>query len=97
MKNKRCYECRTLLFSKISLVNGKCVTCRNKTKRELERRIRWNEILNDTYELPEGKDKRKMILGIIKGRKSFLKSGTFGGSIEKEFDCLTPNELSGRN
>ena len=35
--------------------------------------------------MEEGEDKRKVTLGIIKGRKNYLKTGSLGGSVEREF------------
>ena len=83
---RKCNDCKTVeLLTKKSKIYGKCSGCRNKTRTELKRRIQWEKLLYNASLMEEGEDKRKVTLGIIKGRKNYLKTGSLGGSVEREF------------
>ena len=94
-KIRFCRECKDVeLVTSKSKILGKCKRCRDKTMLELGRRIQWEKLLENAKLVTNEKDRRRMILGVIKGRKNFLKCGDLGGTIEREFGFETFRDMN---
>lgn len=89
-----CRTCRNVLRSAKSKLYGKCVLCRDGTKFELNRLKKWDKFFGLAHDMPEEnkkefKIKRKVIIGLMKARRNYLKHGSYmelKRTINREFN-----------
>ena len=78
---KYCVQCKSKLLSDVSFGYGKCYYCRNYTKIELQRLVKWNSFWNEMLKMPETNrfeifSRKTVALDLIGCKKIFVKNGT---------------------